>query len=92
MKVNSKGRGLELSNNRAGLHKELGFLVLCLLFLLFLSSFTGCIKVVGVEKEPKKHFDCEWDEEHKSWTCVSRVSNKRFHCHYLPETEVPDES
>jgi hypothetical protein len=67
-----------LSNNRAWLHKELGFLLLVLL--------VGCT-IAPLEK----HFDCgDWNEDMNSWYCQSRVTGKCIRNEYVDMEECKE--
>jgi len=59
-----------LSNDRAGLHKELGFLLLVILI-------AGC---TVIEVPAPKRWDCTLPDENKEWTCQSLVSNRIIEC------------
>ena len=60
----------ELSNNGAGLHIELGFLLLTLLL------FLGCTLL---ETAPAR-YNCEWLDEGLSWECMK--DGVKFNCQY----------
>ena len=57
-----------LSNNRAGLLKELGFLALILL--------AGCATV------PEKEWDCTYPDHHGKWSCsaIAEGNDRIFYC------------
>ena len=59
-----------LSNDRAGLHKELGFLL-----LLFIA---GC---TVIEVPQPKRYDCTPPVD-DAWACQSLVSDVAFNCYY----------
>ena len=61
-----------LSNNRAGLHKEVGLLAL--------------IFIVGCTYVPQKNFECVWAEDKEHWQCKSLVTEKYFKCEYINGT------
>jgi len=65
-----RDRGLSrmLRQNRAGLHKEVGLLVLLLL--------AGC---TVAETDPSR-YRCNWIDEGKSWNCIK--DNIEFNCEY----------
>ena len=60
----------ELSNDRAGLHIELGFLLLTLLL------FSGCT----IPETAPARYNCEWLDEGLSWECMK--DGVKFNCQY----------
>lgn len=66
----------ELSTDRAGLHKELGFLLITLLF------FVGCV----VEVPHPKRYDCTPPVD-DAWACQSLASEVSFNCYYTHKEE-----
>ena len=60
---------LALSNNRAGLHKEVG-----LLALLFIA---GC---TVIEIPAPKRWDCTHPDDNGKWACHSLHSNRVIAC------------
>jgi hypothetical protein len=60
-----------LSNNRAGLHKGLGLLLLCLLL-------SGCVVATP------KRWDCTVPVDGE-WSCSSLLTDRTFNCQYTHE-------
>jgi hypothetical protein len=55
-----------LSNNRAGLHKEVGFLALIL--------------IAGCTMAPVKNWDCTYPDDAGKWSCSSLQSDRIMYC------------
>jgi hypothetical protein len=60
----------ELSNDRAGLHIELGFLLLTLLL------FLGC----SIPETAPARYNCTWTDKGLSWGCTK--DGVKFNCEY----------
>jgi len=72
--MNMRRKGL--SNNEARLHKELGFLLLLILYL------SGCV----VEVPHPKRYDCTPPVD-DAWACQSLASDVSFNCYYTHKEE-----
>ena len=59
-----------MSNDRAGLHKELGFLLLVIFIM-------GC---TVIEIPAPKRWDCTLPDINGDWTCTSIYSNRVIDC------------